>query len=162
MFPTIVGVAGDFEAAVRSQLDKSDIMEMRELLARFTTDVIGTCAFGIQCNSFKHPDTEFLRYGRIIMEIPQKPMLLRHFIETFNELAIKMRIRILQPSVSNFFIRVVKDTIALREVNHIQRNDFMNLLIEQKKPEEFRRWLGNGRNRRTGICILPCRIQDVS
>lgn len=36
--------------------------EAREVLSKFTIDVIGTTAFGIQCNSFC--DDQFLKYGR--------------------------------------------------------------------------------------------------
>lgn len=42
--------------------------EMRDLMARYTTDVIASCAFGVQANSLKNPDSDFRREGRYIFQ----------------------------------------------------------------------------------------------
>ncbi|PSN43541.1 hypothetical protein C0J52_03714 [Blattella germanica] len=47
-------------------------METKELCARFTTDVVATCAFGIQGNAIKDPDSEFRLehfFRRIVEEV---------------------------------------------------------------------------------------------
>jgi cytochrome P450 family 6 len=38
-------------------------------MARFTTDVIASCAFGINSQSLKNPDEEFSRYVRNIFDL---------------------------------------------------------------------------------------------
>ncbi|EDW47932.1 GM20168 [Drosophila sechellia] len=63
MFPTVVKVANEFTDVFGQSVTKSPVVEVRELLARFTTDVIGTCAFGIECSSLKDPDAEFREMG---------------------------------------------------------------------------------------------------
>lgn len=40
---------------------------MKELSARFTTDVISLCAFGIEANSLKDPNAEFRHNGAKIL-----------------------------------------------------------------------------------------------
>jgi cytochrome P450 family 6 len=43
-------------------------VEVRETMAKFTTDVIASCTFGINSNSLKNPDAEFRRYLRNIFD----------------------------------------------------------------------------------------------
>ena len=42
---------------------------MKELAAKYTTDVISTCAFGIQSNSLNDPNALFRHFGRLIFDM---------------------------------------------------------------------------------------------
>lgn len=52
MYPTILAIGKEFESTLADLLveKKSLDIEVKDMLARFTTDVIGQCAFGIECN----------------------------------------------------------------------------------------------------------------
>ena len=43
-------------------------VEVNEMMVRFTTDVIASCAFGINSNSLKDPDSEFRQRIRTIFD----------------------------------------------------------------------------------------------
>lgn len=52
MFPTIIAIADELKSTLDGMLLNKESLdvEVKDLLARFTTDVIGECAFGIECN----------------------------------------------------------------------------------------------------------------
>jgi cytochrome P450 family 6 len=41
---------------------------MKELCARYTTDVVASCAFGVRGYALQDPDCDFRRMGREILE----------------------------------------------------------------------------------------------
>jgi cytochrome P450 family 6 len=131
MFPIIVAVAEEFEKTLRASMVVDNELDMKDLLARFTTDVIGTCAFGLDCNSLKDPNTEFRKYGKKIVE-PQVSFFKQIFTGSFQGLSKKLGLSITEKEVETFFMNTVRDTIAHREANNVQRNDFMSLLIQLK------------------------------
>lgn len=138
MFPTIVSVANEFRDCLRASIREdgnksaSGILEMKELLARFTTDVIGTCAFGIDCNSLRDPNAQFRRMGKKVFGVPRNSGLKSFFMITFKELARRMHMKSHHDDVTEFFMGIVRETIAVRESAGTRRNDFMDLLIEIK------------------------------
>ncbi|KAJ3656091.1 hypothetical protein Zmor_015192 [Zophobas morio] len=131
MFDTLVTCGNQLEIEMDKTAGKQAV-DIKDMLVRFTTDIIGNCAFGIDCNSLKNPDNEFNRYFKIF------------FVDTFWEnltgfmlfvapgLAKKLKIRIVKPKLSKFFMKVVKDTVKYREENNIYRKDFMHLLLQLK------------------------------
>jgi cytochrome P450 family 6 len=42
---------------------------MKAFFERFTLEVIATCAFGIQCNSLKDPDNEFVKIAARFFDV---------------------------------------------------------------------------------------------
>ncbi|KAJ4434872.1 hypothetical protein ANN_23443 [Periplaneta americana] len=109
---------------------KQDIVEVKDILARFTTDIIASAAFGIQCNCLKNPNAEFREWGRKLIE-PSFNQKFRDLLYlTMPDLAISLGIPNIPSHLANFFIKVVEETVGHREKNNIKRNDFMQLLIQ--------------------------------
>lgn len=70
MFQLILGVADELLKNIDNRIEKNEpIIEMKELTAKYTTDVISTCAFGIQSNSLNDPKALFRKFGRMIFEM---------------------------------------------------------------------------------------------
>lgn len=50
MFPTMVAIADNLNSTLEVEIAKTKTVEIKEILSRFTIDVIGTIAFGLDCN----------------------------------------------------------------------------------------------------------------
>uniref|UniRef100_A0AAG5D7W5 Cytochrome P450 n=1 Tax=Anopheles atroparvus TaxID=41427 RepID=A0AAG5D7W5_ANOAO len=103
---------------------------MKELLARFTTDVIGNCAFGLECNSLKDPHAEFRRMGKKVFQASRIRIMKRFLTSQFKEISRRLGITNTASDVASFFLSAVKDTVQYRTKHNVQRNDFMTLLME--------------------------------
>lgn len=132
MHSIFIQVASELKNFLVPLADKSSEIEVREILARFTTDVIGNCAFGIECNSLKDPNSEFRRNGRKTVELSKLETLKLYFLIMFPEMGRKLNMRFFKPDVVEFFLKLLKDTVDYRERNNVHRNDFMSLLIQLK------------------------------
>lgn len=96
---------------------------------------IGTCAFGIDCNTLNDPNAEFRRYGQKIFGTPRHKPIFAELISAFKGLSRKLHVRWVVTSVSDFFLKVVRETVEHREANNISRNDFMDILIKLKNQK---------------------------
>ncbi|CAD7079517.1 unnamed protein product [Hermetia illucens] len=135
MFPTVVDVADRLNSTLSEILKTEPELELRDLLSRFTTDVIGTCAFGVECSSLQNPNSEFRNYGSKIFDQPLYGALMQLLIIQYPNLAKKLHVRVFQKDVADFFMGLVRETIDYREKNEVRRNDFMDLLIQLKNGE---------------------------
>lgn len=135
MFSTIVDVANEFIECLNTEIRIDSEMEINEWLGRFTTDIIGTCAFGIECNSLKDPQAKFRQMGRKVFDQPKLGGFGRLLITTSRTLAKALGVRLHHKDVTDFFLNIVKETVEYREKNNVQRNDFMSLLIELKNSK---------------------------
>ncbi|XP_022174826.1 probable cytochrome P450 6a14 [Myzus persicae] len=106
--------------------------EIRDLTAKFTTDVIGTCAFGLECNSLKDSQSEFRRMGCAVLNSSASLALAKMVRVFFPKLFKALKLRTFPAEVQQFFMGIVKQTIDFRNTNRVRRNDFIQLLLEIK------------------------------
>ncbi|KAJ9580925.1 hypothetical protein L9F63_023897, partial [Diploptera punctata] len=106
--------------------------EAKELCARFTTDVVATCAFGIRGNALQNPDCEFRQMGRAIIEPGFWKNLMFLVITMFPRLSKVFKFSLASPSVYGFFMRIVNEVITYREQHNVARADFLQHLIDIK------------------------------
>uniref|UniRef100_A0A2Y9D1N1 Cytochrome P450 n=1 Tax=Anopheles dirus TaxID=7168 RepID=A0A2Y9D1N1_9DIPT len=133
MFHTIVDVGTRLDQYLAERCSKVQQLDIKELLARFLTDVIGSCAFGIECNSLHNPNSQFRVMGKRMINLPKLKALKVFFAMMFRKQARALGIRFNDKDVSDFFLSVVRDTIRYREENGVRRDDFMQLLIDMMK-----------------------------
>jgi cytochrome P450 family 6 len=105
---------------------------MKDILARFTTDVIGNVAFGLDMNSMKNPDAIFRKMGKKAFDTPPLQTLKILFLTTFRKYTQKLNFMVSNKEVSDFFLSTIKEAVEYREKNDIKRNDFFNLLLQIK------------------------------
>lgn len=135
MFPTIAKLGEHLNDYMSEVIQHNDQLEIKSIMARFTMDVIGTCAFGIECNTLKDIDSDFYRYGTMAMTKPRHDPRINFLLTDWKRTARFFGIKMIRDEVSSFFMNVIRSTIDYRETNKIRRNDFMDLLIQMKTDD---------------------------
>ncbi|KAK3925060.1 putative cytochrome P450 6a23 [Frankliniella fusca] len=146
MFPLVQACADELTAVLAAEAAAGRPVEMFELLARFTTDIIGSCAFGIQANALKDPDSEFRVMGKKAFDL--------NILQIFFGLvvpkalpyarAIFPNLRLIHKSVADFFTRqasvpraegaaeTFEENVEYRQKNKVVRHDFVDILMQLK------------------------------
>lgn len=132
MFQTLVNASASLEEIIESH-SNGEVLDARDAMARFTTDIIASCVFGLECNSLKNPETEFRHYGRKAFAIPWYALLEILFLSWAPQSVLKfLKYKTTNDDVEKFFMTTISDTVKYRETNNVYRKDFMHLLIQLK------------------------------
>ncbi|KZC12361.1 putative cytochrome P450 6a14 [Dufourea novaeangliae] len=133
MLPLVVECGQHLKEYLDKVVSNGKPVDCREIAAKFTTDVIGSCAFGIDMNALSDENSEFLAMGKKVFTLSPKK-LMREIGRQFFPRLYKVVGHVFQTTyLTNFFINVVVDTINYREKSNIIRPDFINMLMELKK-----------------------------
>ncbi|KAK9696686.1 Cytochrome P450 [Popillia japonica] len=144
MFQTLLDCGDQMMEKIGELSDRSLPIDSKDILARFTTDVIGSCAFGLDCNSFKKEDSEFREHGKNLFA-PNFLRTLRILMIAFMPgLSKRIGVPIFERSLSNFYMEVVKGVVKYRDDNSIVRNDFMQILLELRDGKNENETSGSG------------------
>lgn len=101
------------------------------------TDVIASCAFGLETDCLSNPKSKFREMGKKMINFPKSKALKLILASTFQRQAQMLGIRWNDEDVSEFFIDVVRETIRYRRESGLRRNDFMQLLIDMMGDDDF-------------------------
>lgn len=117
---------------VNESANKCVELEIKNYWARYTTDVIGSCAFGLECNTLNDKDALFREMGRQVFEEPRRSLGAQMLVNQMSEFAKMLGIKQVPDKPAEFFMKIVNDTLAYRQANKVERKDFMHLLIDLK------------------------------
>lgn len=139
MFYLISECGQMFEEYIDKIAEKGKTVEIRDLTAKFTTDSIGACAFGLNMNAIGDHDSEFREIGRDMFEtnfMNNIRRLLRDMSPTLYKL---LKPVVYNTKMNNFFIGLMRDTFEYRTKNNVYKHDFVDTLMELKKhPEKLK------------------------
>ncbi|KAB0791056.1 hypothetical protein PPYR_02856 [Photinus pyralis] len=136
MFPTLVDCSRELVNIMENCADNRNVLDVKDVVGRFTTDIIGSCAFGIDCNSLFNPESEFRKYGVRVFEDTVIDALKNFTSFSFPEILHLFNVAITKRDVGEFFMNVVRQTVNYREANGVIRKDFMQLLLQLKDSND--------------------------
>ncbi|XP_011700645.1 PREDICTED: cytochrome P450 6k1-like isoform X2 [Wasmannia auropunctata] len=115
---------------LESKAQMRNSVEMKDIFARYTTDVIMSTAFGVKSNCIKEPNNEYRIQGRRLFDI--NPIWTALFVfapQIMDTFSIPLTYR----NVSSFYMNMFRKNAEYRQSHNIIRHDFMNLLIQLMK-----------------------------
>lgn len=130
MFETIIKSGDSLDGLISEYAKSGEIVEIREVFARFATNVIASVSFGIEIDCIKYPNSEFREYGKQFFE-PTFKNALRNTGSFFApSLARLLRSRFVDKDVGDFMIDTVKRNLEYREKHNITQKDFFQMLMQ--------------------------------
>ncbi|XP_046385527.1 probable cytochrome P450 6a14 [Ischnura elegans] len=104
-------------------------LEMKDLMARYTTDVIGSAAFGVEPGALEDSESQFRVIGRRLTAADFGNAFRQMMILFAPSLALKLGVKSVDSIAETYFNGIVKETVSYREKNGVKRPDFLQTLI---------------------------------
>lgn len=136
MFDQIIKCSEFTTSQIEDRIVSSKLVDVGSLMFEYVTEVIASCAFGIQLLSNVNQKNKFKRAIEKIFSFNLFRAIRIAMFFVFPKLFAFSGVKVVYRSVSDFFIYLTKESIRYRKQNNIRRNDFLNLLMELKDQED--------------------------
>lgn len=131
MFDTLLKCTDPMERSMSEVYATRRPVDIKDVAARYTTDVVGSCAFGLECNSFESVDAAFRAHGRKIFSPRTKIETLKILFLTASPVwGRRLGLSLFPKESTEFFFNIVKKTVEYRRENGIHRSDILQILME--------------------------------
>lgn len=134
MFPLAARVADELNNAIANQIaNNSPVIDFQELIYRFSTDVISTCAFGVESNALNNQKSLFRQTGADLQSAYHGFKIIAG--EMMGTWAHRFHMVIVPKKAREFFMKLVKDTIKYRLENNVERPDLISILMKWRATD---------------------------
>jgi len=137
MYSQIEKCGQDMMINIFAELKKNpNEIDIRDILAKYSIDVIGSCAYGLTLNVASDDNSLFRSYGKTVFG-PSIFYFIREICVMISPAILKIvRLPFFPNNATAFFGSVFKETMMYREKNSVVRNDFVHALIQAHKYNE--------------------------
>ncbi|XP_047528088.1 cytochrome P450 6a2-like [Vanessa atalanta] len=133
MFPLVADCAKTLKATLA--FESFEDIEVPKLMCRFTTDVIGSCAFGVDPGSLKDSQSPFLIMSQKMFKADRTTILKRYCRTFFPRIFKLLNLKTYSLDVEVFFTNIIKRVLTERRKTGEQRSDFLQLMLNVQKTE---------------------------
>lgn len=140
MYPLIEDVSRNMieHIAVESKMASSgDGLDARELSAKFTTDVVSSCIFGLDAGSLKNKDAKIRKMGKELMAPSFRFIAFFLIAEVLPVLKHVIKIAFVPKHIEQFFAGIMKDAIAYRLSSGDKKADYLNYLLTLREKKNL-------------------------
>lgn len=104
-------------------------------MSRYTTDIIGTCAFGLEFNTLNDPESQHRKISQLLFTPSFKTITANLIRFVSPNLSKLLNISGHQPQVESFFFDLLKQTEEHRKTKTNRRNDLIQLMLDIKERD---------------------------
>lgn len=122
---------GCIEEKLRNDVESS--IEVRQIVGKFSSDAVGSWAFGLKLNTFKNENSEFRMHAKKIFHPTIKQMLIHLLTSICPRLAKAFKLHHCQSDSSKFFHSMFSDVIKFRNENQVIKHDLTQTLLDARK-----------------------------
>ncbi|KAK9695726.1 Cytochrome P450 [Popillia japonica] len=133
MFNTVLDCGEPLIQYINDKLKTNESLNIHESMSLFTIDVIGSCAFGVECNSFKDPDAEFKKFGYQVTKVSPRNKVYNFMKFVAPSVGKIIHVRRVTLEMENFVINMIQGVLDYRKSGKVVRNDFMQLFLELER-----------------------------
>nr|QOI60672.1 p450 CYP6AE129 [Mythimna separata] len=133
MFHLIEKCSHVFEKILDEEVQKNNELEARALVARFTMDCVGTCAFGVDTNTMvKKDNNPFRQIGDVIFDTHRFRAFKTVMRAIWPAIFYAVGFKSLPTEVDHFFNNLLTGIFKGRNYMPTSRNDFVDLVLKLK------------------------------
>lgn len=133
MFPLIADCAKTLRTVLVQECEED--IEVPKLMCRFTTDIIGSCAFGVDPGSLKDEQSPFLTMSQKMFRADRATILKRYCRAFCPWLFRLLNLRTYSVNVEVFFTDIINQVLTERRETGKERSDFLQLMLNVQKSE---------------------------
>ncbi|KAL0110546.1 hypothetical protein PUN28_013858 [Cardiocondyla obscurior] len=136
---TMFKLMSDYGAVFTSYLvnlpPEEKVIQMKDIFTRYTSDVIATCAFGINVDSMRDPENEFYIYGKEATNFNSVAFTRFYIGKVMPWVARLFNIKVVRGKITKYFRNLIQTTIKTRDDQGIVRPDMLQLMMENRNKE---------------------------
>lgn len=120
---------------LRQEMQTSDHLEMREICAKFTTNVVASSVFGIDGGAFSDNGSNIRNISKNVLK-PSLRLIYVLFIAPFiPKLARIFKVKLCQDKEEQLLKRLFKEAVQLRKGSNVIRQDFLEFLMQLQEKK---------------------------
>ncbi|XP_063231331.1 cytochrome P450 6j1-like [Bacillus rossius redtenbacheri] len=123
---------------IEMEMEKGKHVMVKDTVARYSTDVISSCAFGVDGNALVDPNSEFRATTRKIFEITKLQNLASTLVTLAPPLIKALKLEITDDNINNYLRKLFWEVVDHRKKNNVSRNDFVDVLMQIKDEGQVR------------------------
>ncbi|XP_046679575.1 probable cytochrome P450 6a14 isoform X2 [Homalodisca vitripennis] len=137
MFCLVKKCSDVLRGVVKNMTEENNVLDVKDLLSRFTIDIISTCAFGLESDSLTNKDSEFYKVGKKAMNMDTLVLLKLYVYSAFPIFTKLHCFDFCDSKVKEFLSGVVQSAVEYREKYNVTRYDFLDLLIKLRQNQSI-------------------------
>ncbi|XP_065075484.1 probable cytochrome P450 9f2 [Ochlerotatus camptorhynchus] len=111
-------------------------LEFKGVFQKYTFNVIASCAFGLELNTFKDESDKFCTYGSALVTGTNPVQTMKTiFFYLFPKLMTRMKVRLMEEEHATYFMDLVQSTMSDRVKKNLSRPDMIQMLHQANKGE---------------------------
>ncbi|PVD34494.1 hypothetical protein C0Q70_05769 [Pomacea canaliculata] len=130
MLPVLRRCCQDLLTNIREKAERGEEMDAKEFSSAYSMDVIAGVAFGIQINSLKNPDEQFVKVTNRILYAPPWMLTVLFLVPFLGQYLRHIGIAVAPKDALDYVIDVISSALKQRRQDQQKYPDILQLLVE--------------------------------